>query len=133
MGLLEKACVTKVNRVVRSTRCDDEKLRIENTRFAVLEIVCSYWIHVVNQKIAFELVAGHTQITAVIADYYFIARETPLSRCVELLVDPSIKPKGAFSHNTFEHEVVETIFESLKTTELSIRSNPLHLHRVLRV
>lgn len=77
------------------------------------EIVDGQRVHVVDDYALVEIITLNAQITSVVSDNYLVAKTTPLSTCVELLVEPSIETEGGTPNSSSKSEVVVTLFETL--------------------
>lgn len=111
--------------VCHTTRCDQE-FRIENPLFAVLKILRSNWIHVMDENINMNLSVQNAQIATIVSRYDDISNLSPLARGVKLLIDPSIETECAISDYTSEREVIEALLERTESTKFRIRPNLRH-------
>lgn len=109
-----------MDRVVGSLAGADEKLRIDDPAFAILDIPNRKRIHVMNQQSERNLVTWDAQIAAHVAKYDFVSRMMPLSGRVELLVQPTIEPKGLLADYALEGQVFVPIFEGFESSKLGI-------------
>lgn len=108
----------------------DEKLWVEDAAVTVSDVLDAHRIHVVDDGTTRNIVAFDAEITAAIADDDVVTNLLPLSGGVELLVDPTIKPKGRVAHRASQREVAEALMKVFDQPKFGIRSNPRH--RALR-
>jgi hypothetical protein len=71
-----------------------------------------------DQRTRVDLIPRDTKIASVVSDYNIVPNLVPLSRLIEPLVDPPIEAEGSSADLSSEDEVVETFFESRKSTKL---------------
>ena len=80
-----------------------------------LDVLGSNRIHVVNEKIAVNLVTIDSEIAAVVAKDDESSNILPLLRSIEPLVDPTVEPEGGSSDLSTKREILKTFLECLKT------------------
>jgi hypothetical protein len=66
-----------------------------------------------NQKIQVNLIPKNTKIATVVSNNDVVSYVLPLSRSIELLIDPSIKSKRGFADNTSQLKILVSLFKSL--------------------
>src|SRR4051794_35666865 len=83
-----------------------------------------------HQQAMIDLATWDTQITTLVTRDDFFTSQPPLTRSIELLIHPSIKPECLLAHIALKLEVLEAFLKRLNTSELRVAPNP-HLSRWL--
>jgi hypothetical protein len=94
MLLGKQSFIAIVNGVVGSVCSCDQKIGIEKDFLAMNHVIWSQWIHVMHKKSVVDLVTLYSEIATVVTNNRDVPSLFPLTGCVELLVDPSIKAKS---------------------------------------
>jgi hypothetical protein len=114
--------------------CANQILKIECHGRPVLEISLRNRIHVMHDQTRVNLSSGDTQITTLISNDGVSAKMTPLSRCIELLVDPTIVSERLAADLPLDSQVLVSILEGVVLNKFGVRSNQgTHRTRRLRL
>lgn len=68
-------------------------------------------IHVMNDQTNMNLVTDHSKIARIVSDNDVSTKLTPLSRLIELLIDPSVEAEGLMTDFALQSKVFESLVE----------------------
>jgi hypothetical protein len=101
--------------VVSSVRNGDQVVGVEETVVSGLDLLDGDRVQMVNVETAVNLVTIDPKIASVVSDDDSVPGLTPLTRRVEVLVDPSVESKSRFTDSALESKVAKPLYESFES------------------
>jgi hypothetical protein len=78
----------------------DQELRIERSTSSVNDVFLFERIHVMYEQLSMDIVTRYSEIARIISNDDVSANTAPLSRRVELLIDPPIETESGLTNFT---------------------------------
>lgn len=123
MSFSQKLCVPEMYSVVGVVRCADQEFGIQSIAGSVDNIAFSQWIHVMDDWSAVNFTTLDTQVASQVSRNDVATKTSPLRRCIEPLIDPSIEPEGFTTDLTLQSQVFVSFQEGIELDEFRICSN----------
>jgi hypothetical protein len=108
-GARKKPLVTVVDGVMGVVRCSDEILGVDDAFVTVYDLCDSHRIHVMDDDLVVNVEAFDPEVASIVPNDYVVANVLPLSRPVEPLIDPTIKPERRFPDLPMQSQVPEPV------------------------
>jgi len=89
----------------------DQELWVKYPFLSTNKVISSDRVHVMDQQVRMDVVAGNTEIATFVSNDHELSGSLPLSRTVELLVDPAVKPEGGCAYLPRHGKVGKAFFE----------------------
>lgn len=75
------------------------------------DVIDAHWVHVMDDDAVVDVIALYAEITSVVSKDYVVANLLPLSRPVELLIDPTIEAERRLSDLSPERQIPIALFK----------------------
>lgn len=108
----------------------DQKFWIENVWISMRYVTNVHWVHVMNNNPGMYLIPIHAKVATQIPGDHIVTYLTPLSRCIELLVDPTVVTESGFADLPPKGQIPVAFFEGLQSPKFSVLSNHRTHHQV---
>lgn len=104
--------------------CDgNQKLWIKNAWISRRNVVRRHWVHVMDDDPIMNFIAFYSEIATVISDDDSVAKLTPLSRGVELLIHVSIESERRLTDVAMKSQVLEPFLDGVESSQFRVSSN----------
>lgn len=118
-----------MNSIVSPVGYRYQELWIEDALVSVGNVVHRHRIQVMNGYPVIDLIALNTQIASVIPQDNLATAPPPLTRGIELLIQPPVRPEAGDPYRRMQLKIPESLPETLDPDQLGITSQSLGSHR----